>query len=114
MLQVDAFAAFPGPCLQRNHNSIHPSTCEHQLFANQPHRTNYGGLRLAKASSDSTISQAGKILGTAPGRFDSHMIMSPVVRRYVSEEGENWRMWYNGRDSEFDADVLNMVTGRIG
>ncbi len=42
------------------------------------------------------------------------MIMSPVVRRYVSEEGENWRMWYNGRDSEFDTDVLNMMTGRIG
>jgi hypothetical protein len=42
------------------------------------------------------------------------MIMSPVVRRYVSEEGENWRMWYNGRDSDFDSDVLNMVTGRIG
>ncbi len=79
-----------------------------------PRRTENGGLRLAKASSESAISQAGKILGTTPGRFDSHMIMSPVVRRYVSEEGENWRMWYNGRDSDFDADVLNMVTGRIG
>jgi hypothetical protein len=79
-----------------------------------PRKANNEGLRLAKGSSDISTAQAGKILWTAPGRFDSHMIMCPVVCRYVSEEGENWRMWYNGRDSGFDGSVLNMGTGRIG
>ena len=59
-------------------------------------------------------SQVGKVLGTSSAGFDSKMIMMPVVRRYVSEEGENWRMWYNGRDSEFDPSVVDMATGRIG
>jgi hypothetical protein len=73
------------------------------------------GLRGFSASqSNNVLSDVGKVLGTSSVGFDSKMIMMPVVRRYVSEEGENWRMWYNGRDTEFDSKIVNLASGRIG
>jgi len=57
----------------------------------------------------------GLVLG--PGRqdrFDSPRFANPVVQRYKDEDGENWRMWYHGRDLNFGNDVFSQPTGRIG
>jgi len=39
----------------------------------------------------------------------------PVVKRYRTVEGdENWRMWYSGRDTNFDPEAIGISTGRVG
>ena len=52
------------------------------------------------------------------GKFADDRFGNPVVRRYreKTEDGmfENWRMWYHGRDIDFDPTVFKAPTGRVG
>jgi hypothetical protein len=74
-------------------------------------KTGLGGL--SASQTNNVLSDFGKVLGTSSAGLDSKMIMMPVVRRYVSQ-GENWRMWYNGRQTESDPNVINLASGKIG
>lgn len=48
-------------------------------------------------------------------RSCSKCFARPVVKRYRTTEGdENWRMWYSGRDKDFDSTAIGISTGRIG
>jgi hypothetical protein len=38
----------------------------------------------------------------------------PIVKRYMLEGSENWRMWYSGRDLDFDPEAMDISTGRTG
>jgi len=49
-----------------------------------------------------------------PARFDSKTFAMPVVCKYDTEAGQFYRMWYYGRDPDFDKDVMGLPTGRIG
>ena len=114
---ADAFVSpgFVPPCVTKHPlRAISTSrlTNEYSQYQSNSKKT---GLRSIIASQTShASSDVGKVLGTSSAGFDSKMITTPIVRRYVSEEGENWRMWYNGRDTEFDPSVVNLATGRIG
>ena len=93
-------------------NSVQPSPNSYaHSFQITAKKARFNGLFALQAKEPSEV---GKVLGTSSTGFDSKTITTPVVRRYVSEEGENWRMWYNGRDSDFDPNVASMATGRIG
>ncbi len=52
------------------------------------------------------------------GKFADAKFGNPVVRRYREKtlEGmnENWRMWYHGRDIDFDSAVFKSPSGRVG
>jgi hypothetical protein len=52
------------------------------------------------------------------GKFADAKFGHPVVRRYRDKTAdgifENWRMWYHGRDIDFDDKVMKGPTGRVG
>jgi len=38
---------------------------------------------------------------------------SPVVHRYMRDEGEEWKMWFQGRDAGIEPEIVSLSTGRI-
>mmetsp|Transcript_89748 Transcript_89748/g.131382 ORF Transcript_89748/g.131382 Transcript_89748/m.131382 type:complete len:433 (+) Transcript_89748:44-1342(+) len=63
--------------------------------------------------------EAGMVFGVRDcGKFADAKFGQPVIRRYrektVDGDFENWRMWYHGRDIDFDPDVMKAPTGRVG
>lgn len=62
---------------------------------------------------------AGMVFGERDcGKFADAKFGHPIVRRYRDKTAdgifENWRMWYHGRDIDFDENVMKGPTGRIG
>ncbi|CAM9613578.1 unnamed protein product [Heterosigma akashiwo] len=51
-----------------------------------------------------------------PSAFDSKSIGGPVIRRFVDEKTgiESWTMFYHGRSLDYDEDVVELSTGRVG
>eukprot|EP00638_Chattonella_subsalsa_P005044 CAMPEP_0117762196 /NCGR_PEP_ID=MMETSP0947-20121206/17781_1 /TAXON_ID=44440 /ORGANISM="Chattonella subsalsa, Strain CCMP2191" /LENGTH=431 /DNA_ID=CAMNT_0005583431 /DNA_START=50 /DNA_END=1345 /DNA_ORIENTATION=- len=55
-------------------------------------------------------------LSKSSSTFDSKSIGGPVVKRYIdaSNGEEKWTLFYHGRSVDFEEDVLQLSTGRIG
>ncbi len=45
---------------------------------------------------------------------NSKCFARPVVKRYQLGDTQNWRMWYSGRDLDFDPEAMDVSTGRTG
>lgn len=63
----------------------------------------------------SLATSSGLVL--APRReagFDDSVVGSACVKRFLSDDGETWMMWYSGRGKDFDKEVLQLTTGQIG
>jgi hypothetical protein len=46
--------------------------------------------------------------------FDDLVVGSACVKRFLSDDGEQWMMWYSGRGKDFDKEVMQLTTGQIG
>jgi len=58
----------------------------------------------------------GPILEPEEGYLDSASIGMPVVHRYRREDkpsGESWVMWFQGRSTSFESELVPLSTGRV-
>lgn len=46
--------------------------------------------------------------------FDDLVVGGACVKRFLTDEGESWLMWYSARDDGFDKEVVPLASGQIG
>lgn len=89
-----------------------------EAFQRLPHPRGFGSPRRGGSGTARFAEASGLVLGpssssvpVAPAPCSS--LGMPRVHRYRREEGAEWVMWFQGRDSEIEDDVIQLSTGRI-
>ncbi|KAJ1637894.1 hypothetical protein T492DRAFT_271469 [Pavlovales sp. CCMP2436] len=78
-------------------------------------RSAVGAAPRARVALSSTATRAGLVLApSSASSFEDKILGGMCVRRFLSDDGEKWYMWYSARGADFDPEVVSLSTGRIG
>mmetsp|Transcript_45301 Transcript_45301/g.124689 ORF Transcript_45301/g.124689 Transcript_45301/m.124689 type:complete len:134 (-) Transcript_45301:1153-1554(-) len=109
-----AVCLLAGPCTAWSRGAASPATRSHRGWlhrgaASKPPR---GLVAMAEGPSGLLIGAAETSAApvTTP---DLKSLGMPRVHRYARDDGEEWVMWFQGRDDDIAEEVVSLSTGRI-